>query len=52
LRVLLDSGADRPVVKTSAKIPVKDALTVECLPVFPEAGAPPLLCGIEVSLED
>jgi hypothetical protein len=45
-------SADKPVVKTFAKIPVKDALTVECLPVSPEAGTPPLLCGIEVILED
>ncbi len=45
-------GVDKPVVKTFAKIPVKDALTVECLPVSPEAGAPPLLCGIEVILEE
>ena len=45
-------GVNKPVVKTFAKIPVKDALTVECLPVSPEAGTPPLLCGIEVILED
>jgi outer membrane protein assembly factor BamB len=45
-------GVDKPVVKTFAKIPVKDALTVECLPASPEAGSPPLLCGIEVILED
>jgi hypothetical protein len=44
-------GADKPIVKTFAKIPVKDALTVECLPVSAEVGAPPLLCGIEVILE-
>ena len=44
-------GVDKPVIKTFAKIPVKDALTVECLPVSPETGAPPLLCGIEVILE-
>jgi hypothetical protein len=46
------SGANMPVVKTFAKIPVKDALTVECLPVSPEAENPPLLCGIEIILED
>ena len=45
-------GVDKPVVKSFAKIPVKDALTVECLPVSPGAGTPPLLCGIEVILED
>ncbi|OQA11145.1 MAG: Di-glucose binding within endoplasmic reticulum [Firmicutes bacterium ADurb.Bin373] len=43
-------GADQPVVKTFAKIPVKDTLTVECSPVA--AGAPPLLSGIEIILED
>ena len=45
-------GVDKPVVKTFRKIPVNDTLTVECLPVSPEAGSPPLLCGIEVILED
>ena len=43
-------GVDKPVVKTFADIPVKGALTVECLPVSPEAGAPPLLSGIEIIL--
>lgn len=45
-------GADRPVVKTFANIGVKDALTVECLPVSPQSKTPPLLSGIEVILED
>ena len=45
-------GADKPVVKTFAKIPVIDALTVECLPVSSGAGVPPLLSGIEVILEN
>jgi hypothetical protein len=45
-------GVDKPLVKSFAKIPVKDALTVECLPVSSEAGTPPLLCGIEVILEN
>jgi hypothetical protein len=44
-------GADKPVVKTFTNIPVKDALTLECLPASP-GGAPPLLCGIEVILEN
>ena len=45
-------GVDKPVVKTFTKIPVKDALTVECVPVSPGAGAQPLLCGIEIILEE
>jgi len=45
-------GADKPVVKTFANIPVSGALTVECLPASPDAGAPPLLSGIEVILEN
>lgn len=45
-------GADRPVVQTFANIGVKDALTVECLPVSPQAKVPPLLSGIEVILEN
>ncbi len=45
-------GVDKPLIKTFTKIPVKDALTVECLPPSPESGAPPLLCGIEVILEN
>ena len=45
-------GADKLVVKTFANIPVIDALTVECLPVSPEDGTPPLLSGIEIILED
>jgi hypothetical protein len=49
---LAAGGINKPVVKTFTKIPVKDALTVECLPVSPEADTPPLLCGIEVILED
>jgi hypothetical protein len=44
-------GADKPIVKSFSKIPVKDALTIECLPVLPDFGAPPLLCGIEIILE-
>lgn len=45
-------GADKPVVKTFSHIGVKDALTVECLPVSPEKGPPPLLSGIEIILEN
>jgi outer membrane protein assembly factor BamB len=45
-------GIDKPVIKTFTKIAVRDALTVECLPLSPAAGAPPLLCGIEVILEN
>ncbi|MCL5742825.1 MAG: PQQ-binding-like beta-propeller repeat protein [Acidobacteria bacterium] len=44
-------GADRPVIKTFAGIPVKDALTVECLPASPGGASPPVLSGIEVTLE-
>jgi outer membrane protein assembly factor BamB len=44
-------GVDKPVIKTFNKVPVKDALTLECLPVSP-GGTPPLLCGIEVILEN
>jgi hypothetical protein len=45
-------GADKPVIRTFSKIRVRDALAVECLPVSPAAGSPPLLCGVEVILED
>jgi hypothetical protein len=45
-------GADKPVVKTFTNIPVKDALTLECLPVSPGSGAPPLVGGIEIILEN
>jgi outer membrane protein assembly factor BamB len=45
-------GADKPVIKTFPQVPAKGALAVECLPVSPGAGNPPLLCGIEVILEN
>ncbi len=46
-------GVDTPVVKTFTEIPVEGVLTVECLPSSLTAPtAPPLLCGIEVVLED
>ncbi len=45
-------GVDTPVVRTFEKIAVKDALTVECLPTTAGTGAPPLLSGIEVILEE
>ncbi len=45
-------GVDTPVVKAFAKIPAEGVLTVECMPSSPGAKAPPLLCGIEIILED
>ena len=45
-------GVDTPVVKTFAKIPVEGVLTVECIPSSPGTKAPPLLCGIEIVLEE
>jgi len=46
-------GADKPVIRTFAKIPVTDALTIECLPASKQPGAaPPLLCGIEIAIEE
>jgi len=43
---------DTPVVKTFTKIAVEGVLSVECIPSYPEAKVPPLLCGIEIILED
>ncbi|RPI24432.1 MAG: hypothetical protein EHM61_17080 [Acidobacteria bacterium] len=45
-------GADIPVVKTFNKVKVEEVLTVECLPGSPESQVPPLLCGVEVILEE
>jgi hypothetical protein len=41
-------GSDIPLVKSFPGIRVNEALTVECQPA---AGAPPILSGIEVTLE-
>ncbi|RPJ61312.1 MAG: hypothetical protein EHM23_07360 [Acidobacteria bacterium] len=45
-------GINTPLVKTFSKIEVEGLLTVECLPSASGATTPPLLCGIEVVLED
>jgi outer membrane protein assembly factor BamB len=45
-------GPGRPVVKTFSRVRVKDALTVECLPISIKTGAPPLISGVEIILED